>query len=264
MKKFFLMLVAGVMFIWSGSVLAYTIDDDPTVNKVGMGWTKHNDPSAPGWYDVIGEDNFDTKGINVDLSGNKVIITMYTNFEGAVQLSRDTIYAADLGLDLNLDGTYEYGVKLTHTGPDDTDYSAALYKDGTWKSSYDVWENDFGDGIRNHSGAKSNWRYGEFYPKSSSGEVKRKAWVKMIGGTPKGTVGISIDESGSLYAWTLTIDKNLFESGDLDNQMGIFWATGTGANDVVEGVVPIPTTILLLGSGLLGFGLLGRRRKVNT
>ena len=29
-------------------------------------------------------------------------------------------------------------------------------------------------------------------------------------------------------------------------------------------VVPIPPTILLLGSGLLGFGLLGRRRKVNT
>jgi len=29
-------------------------------------------------------------------------------------------------------------------------------------------------------------------------------------------------------------------------------------------VVPIPTTILLLGSGLLGFGLLSRRRKVNT
>jgi len=28
--------------------------------------------------------------------------------------------------------------------------------------------------------------------------------------------------------------------------------------------VPIPPTILLLGSGLLGFGLLSRRRKVNT
>ena len=251
MKRFFLMLLAGVMFIWSGSVLAYTIDDDPTVNKVGMGWTKHNDPSAPGWYDVIGEDNFDTKGINVDLSGNKVIITMYTNFEGAVQLSRDTIYAADLGLDLNLDGTYEYGVKLTHTGPNDGDYSAALYKDGTWKSSYDVLQGN----------TNNNFSYGEFYPEPTN---KREAWVKMEGGDYKGDVTINISSSPSgLWEWTLTIDKNLFESGDLDNQMGIFWATGTCANDVVQGaVVPIPTTILLLGSGLLGFGLLGRRRKI--
>ncbi|MDL1966306.1 MAG: PEP-CTERM sorting domain-containing protein, partial [Candidatus Desulfofervidus auxilii] len=160
---------------------------------------------------------------------------------------------ADLVLDLNLDGTYEYGVKLTHTGPNDGDYSAALYKDGTWKSSYDVLE---GNTI-------NNLYYGEFYPEPTS---KREAWVKMEGGTKKGDVTINISSSPSgLWEWTLTIDKNLFESGDLDNQMGIFWATGTCANDVVQGaVVPIPTTILLLGSGLLGFGLLSRRKKVNT
>ena len=99
--------------------------------------------------------------------------------------------------------------------------------------------------------------YGEFYPDDDN----RKAWVKMEGGSLKGNVNINITSSGGLYAWTLAIDKNLFDSGDLDNQMGIFWATGTCANDVVEGaVVPIPTTILLLSSGLLGFGLLSRRK----
>ena len=156
-------------------------------------------------------------------------------------------YAADLGLDLDLNGTYEYGVVLTRG---DQDYSAALHKDGTWKSSYDVLE---GKTI-------NDLYYGEFYPEPSS---NREAWVKMEGGSYKGDVNINITSSGSLYAWTLTIDKGLFDSGDLDNQMGIFWATGTCANDVVEGVVPIPTTILLLGSGLLGFGLLSRK-KVNT
>jgi len=41
-----------------------------------------------------------------------------------------------------------------------------------------------------------------------------------------------------------------------NSDFGIYQIQGT--------VVPIPPTILLLGSGLLGFGLLGRRRKVNT
>ena len=248
MKKFFLMLLAVSTFIWSGSVLAYTIDD--TVN-VGKGTTHKSESDPLSWPDYIGA-HFDTKGIDVNMTGSNIIITMYTNFDGLyTTYSGDNFYAADLGLDLNLDGTYEYGVKLTHTGPNDGDYSAALYKDGTWKSSYDVWEGN----------TTANMEYGEFYPEPTS---KREAWVKMEGGDYKGDVTINISSSPSgLWEWTLTIDKNLFESGDLDNQMGIFWATGTCANDVVQGaVVPIPTTILLLGSGLLGFGLLGRRRKI--
>jgi len=247
MKKFFLMLLAGVMFIWSGSVLAYTIDD--TVN-VGKGTTHKSESDPLSWPDYIGA-HFDTKGIDVNMTGSNIIITMYTNFDGLyTTYSGDNFYAADLGLDLNLDGTYEYGVKLTHTGPNDGDYSAALYKDGTWESSYDVWEGN----------TTANMEYGEFYPDDGN----HKAWVKMEGGTEKGNVTINISSSPSglwEWEWTLTIDKNLFDSGDLDNQMGIFWATGTCANDVVEGaVVPIPTTILLLSSGLLGFGLLSRRK----
>ena len=248
MKKFFLMLVAGVMFIWSGSVLAYTIDD--TVN-VGKGTTKGSESSASEWLDYIG-DHFDTEGIDVNMTDSSITITMYTKFNGLYTYSGDNFYAADLGLDLNLDGTYEYGVVLTHGTGGDQDYSAALYKGGTWKSSYDVLE---GKTI-------NDLYYGEFYPEPSS---NREAWVKMDSGTKKGDVTINISSSPSgLWEWTLTIDKNLFDSGDLDNQMGIFWATGTCANDVVEGVVPIPPTILLLGSGLLGFGLLSRRKKVNT
>ena len=250
MKKFFLMLLAGIMFIWSGSVLAYTIDDDPTVNKVGKGWTKKDDTSAIKWYDVIGAGNFDTKGIDVNMTGGSITITMYTEFDGLYTYSGDNFYAADLGIDLDLNGTYEYGVVLTHGTGGHQDYSAALYKDGTWKSSYDVLE---GNTI-------NDLYYGEFYPEPTN---KREAWVKMEGGDYKGDVTINISSDSGLWKWTLTIDKNLFDSGNLDNQMGIFWATGICANDVVEGaVVPIPTTILLLGSGLLGFGLLGRRRKI--
>ena len=136
MKKFFLMLLAVSTFIWSGSVLAYTIDD--TVN-VGKGTTKGSESSASEWLDYIG-DHFDTEGIDVNMTGGSITITMYTKFDGLYTYSdangEDNFYAADLGLDLNLNGTYEYGVVLTHGTGGDQDYSAALYKGGTWKSSY--------------------------------------------------------------------------------------------------------------------------------
>lgn len=248
-----LMLMAVIMFIWSGSVLAYTIDDTVNVGKGGT--TKDSESSASEWLDYIG-DHFDTEGINVNMTGGSITITMYTKFNGLYTHSGYNFYAADLGLDLNLDGTYEYGVVLTHGTGGHQDYSAALYKDGTWESSYDVWEGKTGN---------INFGYGEFYPEPTN---NHNAWVKMDGGDYKGEVNINISRNTDTgpWEWTLTIDKDLFDSGDLGNQIGIFWATGTCANDVVEGkaVVPIPPTILLLGSGLLGFGLLSRRKKVNT
>ena len=74
-----------------------------------------------------------------------------------MKLGEDTVYAADLGLDLDLDGKYEYGVVLTHGTGGDQDYSAALYKGGTWRPSYDVLEGN----------TKNNFYYGEFYPEPS-------------------------------------------------------------------------------------------------
>ena len=243
MRKFFLMLLAGIMFIWSGSVLAYTIDD--TV-KVGKGTTKGSESSAIEWLDHIGS-NFDTKGIDVNMGDSSITITMYTEFDGLYTYGGDNFYAADLGLDLDLDGRYEYGVVLTHGTGGDQDYSAALYKGGTWKSSYDVLEDN----------TKNNFYYGEFYPEPTN---NHNAWVKMEGGTRKGNVTINISSHSGLWEWTLTINKDLFE-GDLDNQIGIFWATGTCANDVVEGAVaPVPSTLLLLGSSLFGLGLFARRK----
>ena len=58
--------------------------------------------------------------------------------------------------------------------------------------------------------------------------------------------------------FSVSIDLSGLNLGS--NGWSFVWGAGTCANDTAMGAVPIPGTVWLLGSGLLGLALLGRRK----
>jgi len=74
-------------------------------------------------------------------------------------------------------------------------------------------------------------------------------WTQL-GGDPNFSVAVNL--------------ASLFGSGFDPGSFSFVWAGATCGNDTISGAVPIPPTALLLGSGLLGLGLLGLRRRKKT
>jgi hypothetical protein len=69
---------------------------------------------------------------------------------------------------------------------------------------------------------------------------------------------VSVDGTGMTFEFSTLDSTGAYYLGD---QVGLHWTMQCG-NDVVEGEVPVPepTTILLLGVGLIGVTLFGRRK----
>jgi len=255
MKKIGLCLLISLVgiFVFSGSVPAYTINDN---TLVGRGQTKSTD-----YYnqvDNIGS-GYQLYGLDVTVTTTGLLIDIYTDFDGGDGSSGVQIGLADLALDLDRNGTYEYGVDLTTT--ETTITSSGVYKNVVWTTSYDFMENK----------TSGNWWYGEFWGDSITAP---SPIVEIDTGDNVGVAGSSrtlLTNHEAGYKYSVSIDLSVFGSdfNESEYDFGLFFATSTCANDIIEGTknlkgngeVPLPPTVLLLGSSL--FCLVGLRRKLS-
>ncbi len=280
MKKFLILLISGMCILGVLSLSAHAFVINMPNNTLveswqGSGAVSYNNPNGNinsptnTWHDVIGAiDNFETFGAKYDTATK--VLTIETNWGGAGFTTLGAV-TADLFLDLNLldSNPWDVAVGLRGTRLNNV-YSGNLtsYTSQTWNSNY----------------FQSNGIYGGRYGGVITSGSPPNATVDATNAQPvpvEANKYDSLAKISNLVTWSNTndgdpwfaaINLGLLSSygfNPTENGFAFLWATGTCANDtamggVAPGAVPLPASVLLLGSGLLGMGLLGfRRRKRN-
>jgi hypothetical protein len=219
-----LILVLG---LWVSGALAYDFND----NTLAVPYIGNSAVGAP--VDVIGDSIFDTKGAN--LTGKT--LTIYTNWGPALDGSVNAaVKTADIFFDVCCDGDYDYAIRLdTLTG------RGNVYQNPTYQTSQTIFS------------SLTNLEYGGRY------DVDDAAHTVPVWATSDaiGLTSVVWDSGGA----NSTNKVDIFIDGIANQDFGFIWGTATCANDAFKTCVPVPPSVLLMGSGLLGLGLVGWRRR---
>jgi hypothetical protein len=200
--------------------------------QVGSGvWENFIDPSPTGT-------TFNTFG--ADLVGNKFKITTNWN-PGKNGVINALVKTADFFIDKGNDGSWDLAVRVNTTlGP----VSAIVFNNLTpqdIQTSRDIF------------GGTNNLIYGGKYDKALPKDVPVWATGSNTSSTPVTWVYGASNLNN-------TVEIDLAGLG-LTGPWGFVWGTATCGNDGFSGVVPVPASVLLLGTGLLGLVGVGLRKK---
>lgn len=234
--------ILSFFILFAAPAFAYTINDP---------YSSYNGDLYSG--DRIGNYLFEFYGMNVTQNGSALTFDIFTNYPGVDPVGGWTTYPADLGIDVDNNGLYEYGISFFgNRGRGATLTPGSLYRvdnslNGTYISN-GWYTSRFYEPNQRPSGY--NYYYHEGMPVTIAG------YDEMIS---SGTVSwIDIPGSYPNYMISTTIDVNDILSPGFDGNISIYYGGATCANDYMKGSarvsnpVPEPATFALLGLGAAG------------
>lgn len=233
LSKLMVVLALGAVICLPGVVWAYTINDLPN--------------------DAVGVSTFESYGIDLHnytpgVNSGSIGFSFYTNYpQAGLTVGEWATKPADVFITESYKNpsdpsavrqNYLWAIPLvTH----DTFTAGTMYAVGTFKVSDDL-EPAGGGYDYNHNVPVALATVGNNYGWTSFGGGT-VTWNALAAGLPDYRVDVVL---GGVY------------QDDPSGTWAVTWGTATCANDVV---VPLPPSVLLLGSGLLGLGFLPWRKK---
>jgi opacity protein-like surface antigen len=268
MKKV-VMLAVAMLLAAAPVALADQVIPIPDITDVRVWGTGPAQWNGNDWYDVIGDiGNQTTNGFNTSM----ILLTLskpgtggfYQDLKIQIYTNYITGVAGSVPADivLSLGGTNNYGIAMsTH----DSFTAGTLYSGAAFKSSFDQWAGgglyggEYAAAVNTHPLPGGNNDTHDF---AETAYTFLKAGAALVAGNLSWA---EVGTDAGRYLVTVTLPGyNAAQSADL-NAISLFWGTGNCANDGIQGggtgsPVPLPPSVLLLGSGLLGLALLGKRQ----